>query len=90
MARRPTDTAHLRLRLPEGLRRNLADAAKKSNRSLNSEIVWRLMHTLTEGKEVIGQYDQVEQEIQKVISEITLVLNKTMQRLIDRRMGESK
>jgi len=42
MARKPTDTAHLNLRYPEALRRRLERAAKKSGRSMNTEIVERL------------------------------------------------
>jgi Arc-like DNA binding domain len=48
MARKPTDTANLRLRLPEGLRKKLANEAEGNNRSLNSEILWRLGQTLSE------------------------------------------
>jgi Arc-like DNA binding domain len=40
--RKPTDTAHLNLRYPEGLRRRLERAGKSKGRSLNSEIVHRL------------------------------------------------
>ena len=42
MARRPTDTAELKLRLPERLRRLIERQAEKSNRSLNAEMVHRL------------------------------------------------
>jgi Arc-like DNA binding domain len=42
VARKPTDTAHLNLRYPEGLRRRLERAGKSKGRSLNSEIVHRL------------------------------------------------
>jgi len=42
MARKPTDTVHLNLRLSEALRRQLARAAKTNDRSLKLEIVGRL------------------------------------------------
>jgi Arc-like DNA binding domain len=42
VARKPTDTAHLNLRYPEALRRRLERAGKSNDRSLNSEIVYRL------------------------------------------------
>src|SRR4051794_23320274 len=42
MARKSTDTAHLNLRYPEGLRRRLERAAKDGGRSMNTEIVERL------------------------------------------------
>ena len=37
-----TDTVAMQVRLPEGLRRQLASAAEANARSLNSEILWRL------------------------------------------------
>jgi hypothetical protein len=42
MARRLTDIVAMQVRLPEGLRRQLASAAEANARSLNSEILWRL------------------------------------------------
>lgn len=36
------------IRLPEGMRGRLADAAKANNRSMNAEVVARLEKTLTE------------------------------------------
>jgi hypothetical protein len=42
MARKPADTSHLRLRYPKALRRRLAHAAKAKDRSMNSEIIFRL------------------------------------------------
>jgi hypothetical protein len=41
-ARRSGATVQLGVRLSEGLRRQLADAAKVNGRSLNSEVVMRL------------------------------------------------
>jgi hypothetical protein len=46
MARKPTDIVPLQVRLPEGMRKELVNAAEKSQRSLNSEIVWRLGQSL--------------------------------------------
>jgi hypothetical protein len=46
--RRPDDTVNLRLRLPEALRKALDAEAEKANRSLNSEILWRLGQTFGE------------------------------------------
>jgi hypothetical protein len=42
MARRPTDILQIGLRLREGLRRKLENAAKKRRVSLNSEMLFRL------------------------------------------------
>jgi len=46
--RKPADTINLRVRMPEALRETLAAEAEKANRSLNSEILWRLGLTLSE------------------------------------------
>jgi hypothetical protein len=44
--REPDDTVHLKLRLPESLRAQLADAAwNAGGRSMNAEILWRLTQT---------------------------------------------
>lgn len=48
MARKGTDTVNLRLRMPEALRKTLVAEADKANRSLNSEILWRLGQTFGE------------------------------------------
>jgi hypothetical protein len=43
--RKPDDTVNLRLRLPDALRQKLAVEAEAAERSLNSEILWRLGQT---------------------------------------------
>jgi hypothetical protein len=40
-------TVNLQVRLPEEVRKRLAEEAEKNKRSLNSEVVWRLEHSLT-------------------------------------------
>jgi Arc-like DNA binding domain len=42
MARKPTDTVHLRLRFGEKLRRRLERAAAENKQSMNAEIIRRL------------------------------------------------
>jgi hypothetical protein len=42
MARKPTDTIYLQLRISEGLRRRLEREANKLKRSMNAEIIHRL------------------------------------------------
>ena len=42
MARKPTDTVHLRLRFDEKLRRRLERAAAENKQSMNAEIIRRL------------------------------------------------
>lgn len=46
--RKPTDTVALQVRMPEALRQELAIAAEKANRSLNSEVLYRLGQTFSE------------------------------------------
>lgn len=46
--RKPTDTVALQVRMPEALRHELEVAAQKANRSLNSEVLWRLGQTFGE------------------------------------------
>jgi hypothetical protein len=66
MARRGTDTVNLRLRMPEALRKTLAMEAEKANRSLNSEILWRLGRTLSEQwREFIAGMEEQERTEQE-------------------------
>ncbi len=46
--RKPADTVALQVRMPEALRQRLAAEAEKANRSLNSEVLWRLGQTFGE------------------------------------------
>jgi translation initiation factor 2 alpha subunit (eIF-2alpha) len=72
MARRKeTEMVNLRLRLPEGLRKQLDVAAEKSNRSLNSEILWRLGQTFgKEWLEFIGEIEQQERNEKEVLDRL--------------------
>jgi Arc-like DNA binding domain len=75
MARKPTDMVALQVRLTEGLRRKLANAADKNGRSLNAEIVWRLGQSA--GNE--GDFEQYEAEQarqRKVLDEIVQRLSR--------------
>jgi hypothetical protein len=47
----PDELARVSLRLDDGLRRRLADAAAHSVRSLNSEIVYRLRSSFDAGEQ---------------------------------------
>jgi Arc-like DNA binding domain len=63
--------ANLRLRLPETLRRKLATEAEKSQRSLNSEILWRLGHSLgAEGAALVQEYETLDQQVKRKLNEI--------------------
>ena len=66
--RKVTDTVALQVRMPEGLRRKLAAEAEESQRSLNSEILWRLGQTLTEEwQQFIGGMGKIEKDRQDFI-----------------------
>jgi Arc-like DNA binding domain len=71
MKRDPTKTVNLRLRLPEGLRLRLANEAEKANRSLNSEVLFRLTHTLgPEWAKLVTAAEEREKRDQERIEEI--------------------
>ena len=71
MARKPATIANLRLRLPEALRKTLAIEAEKNNRSLNSEILFRLGRTLSaEWREFIGEIEKTEKAEQEFIEQL--------------------
>jgi hypothetical protein len=57
LARKPTDTIHLKLRFEERLRRRLEREAKKRETSMNSEIIRRLEWSL--------QRDDEEKQVAK-------------------------
>jgi Arc-like DNA binding dprotein len=57
MARRPQDTAQLKVRLPETLRHLIEGAAEEHGQSINAEIVERLKHSFlreTQGMEMVA------------------------------------
>jgi len=57
--------------MTEGLRRKLAESAKKKLRSLNSEIIWRLGQSFgTEGEMWAQQEEANEQQRQRDLDEI--------------------
>ena len=54
------DVIGLRIRLPPGLHQLLQETARRNNRSLNSEMLWRLAHSLSieghnDAPEYVGQ-----------------------------------
>jgi hypothetical protein len=63
--------ANLRLRLPDALRRKLAAEAEKSQRSLNSEILWRLGQSLgAEGASLVEEYETLDQQVKRKLNEV--------------------
>jgi Arc-like DNA binding domain len=69
MARKPTDTVNLRVRMPEGIRKRLAVEAEESRRSLNSEIVWRLGQSLG-AEDLVQEHESNEERMRKMMDEI--------------------
>jgi hypothetical protein len=83
MAKQPTDMVNLRLRLPEGLRERLADEAEEANRSLNSEILWRLSHTFGgKWEQFVAEAEEEEKRRQEILEEMRL--NPKMQEALTR------
>jgi hypothetical protein len=68
MARDATDMVNLRLRLPEELRHKLANEAEKANRSLNSEVLFRLTRSLgPEWGDLVSRAEERERQEQELI-----------------------
>jgi Arc-like DNA binding dprotein len=55
VARKPTDTIQLKVRLSEALRRQMEDAAARNGRSMNAEIVARLQHSIQKDQDAITE-----------------------------------
>jgi hypothetical protein len=91
--RKLEETVNLRLRLPEALRQALTAAAEKSERSLNSEILWRLGRTFgPEWQEfVTGMEDRErrEQELRERVLQDPK-MRKTLDELIARHIPSLK
>jgi len=68
MARKPTDTAHLSLRLPESLRKKIDSVARRNNVSLNTEMVSRLERSFSPLDRSFAQ-DSVNE--MKLVMEVT-------------------
>jgi hypothetical protein len=67
MARKPTETVKLQLRLSEAIRRRLERAASANHRSMNAEIVHRLEQSLKRDEEPEGVRDAMNEGMLKVI-----------------------
>jgi hypothetical protein len=69
--RKPDDIVNLKLRFTEALRARIEQEAKKNQRSLNGEIVYRLGTTLgAEGAELAMLYERREEELRNRLREI--------------------
>jgi hypothetical protein len=69
--RKPDDTVNLRLRLPEALRQKLETEANAAERSLNSEILWRLGRTFSEEwRDFIAWVEEKEKEAEELRAQV--------------------
>ncbi|MFJ2451400.1 Arc family DNA-binding protein [Pseudomonas protegens] len=59
------------LRLPQGLRTETANKARLNHRSMNSEIVYRLQHSLDQ-EQLLEKKDQLINQLLKRIAELEL------------------
>jgi hypothetical protein len=81
--RNPDDLVSLKVRFTEAMRARIEQEAKKNQRSLNGEIVYRLGTTFgAEGVGLVAQFDEAEQEIKRHLHGI-------VERLIAERLTES-
>ncbi len=58
------------IRLPDGVRERIAEVAKESRRSMNSEIVQRLLRTLAEDQAQVDLKDQLISQLSSRIKEL--------------------
>ena len=69
--RKPTDIVNLKVRFTEAMRQRIEQEAKKNQRSLNGEIVYRLGLTFgAEGVALAHQFEEREKEMAKVLREV--------------------
>jgi Arc-like DNA binding domain len=69
--RKPTDIVNLKVRFTEAMRARIEQEAKKNNRSLNGEIVYRLGVTFgPEGVALAGQFEEHEREMARKLREV--------------------
>lgn len=69
--RSATDTVSLKIRFTEAMRARIEQEAKKNQRSLNGEIVYRLGTTFgAEGIPLVAQYEEMEEKLSRHLREI--------------------
>src|SRR5262245_29146816 len=74
MARKPTDTVHLRLRFDERLRRRLEQAAERNQQSMNAEIVARLEQSFgrEDMKAMVSEAVRLERKHEQLVTSIEI------------------
>lgn len=89
MARKPTDTVQLKVRLSEALRRQMEDAAARNGRSMNAEIVTRLQSSIQKNQDAITELakmllDSVPDDVRKrMIQLIAHMAWETVDEMVD-------
>jgi hypothetical protein len=69
--RKPDEIVNLKVRFTEALRKRIEQEAKKNQRSLNGEIVYRLTASFgEEGIELASQYEEAEKELARQLREV--------------------
>lgn len=69
--RKPDDMVDMKVRFQEAFRARLEQEAKKNNRSINGEIVYRLGTTFgAEGVALAGEFEKHEREVAKKFREV--------------------
>jgi hypothetical protein len=76
--KRVDEVISFKLRMPEGLRQKIEAEAEKANRSMNSEILWRLGQTFgQEWQEFLSRVEAKEKTKQEQIQALTKSLIET-------------
>jgi hypothetical protein len=91
--RKPTDPIALQVRMTEGLRRKLANAAEQNARSLNSEILWRLGQTFdAEWQELVEDMEDRAKREQEFLDRMAENprMQKTLAELIAKHLAEKE
>lgn len=69
--RKPDDIVNLKVRFTEALRKRIEQEAKKNQRSLNGEIVYRLTASFgEEGIHLASQHEEAERELARQLREV--------------------
>jgi Arc-like DNA binding domain len=95
MARKPTDTVQLKVRLSEALRRQMEDAAARNGRSMNAEIVARLISSVQKNQDAVTELakmvlDSVPDEVRERMIQLIGQTAMEMVTAYDQRKDERK
>jgi hypothetical protein len=88
MARKPTDTVQLKVRLSEALRRQMEDAAARNGRSMNAEIVARLQSSVQKHQDAVTELakmvlDSVPDDVRERMIQL---IGQTAREMVDARL----